>query len=127
MNDMVFEILKVCIVSLSGVLVGYLVNFINKKAKEIQAKTDSELLNKYISMLDSTIANCVTATTQTFVEDLKKANTFDDLKKKEAFERTYQSIMSILNTEALDYLNNVYGDLKELISQKIESTIKTLK
>ena len=48
--QMISEIINVCIIPLLGVLVTYLVKFINAKSKELEAQTDSAIAKKYISM-----------------------------------------------------------------------------
>ena len=59
---MIREIIEVCLIPLLGVLVTYLVKYINTKSQELEASTDNELAKKYISLLSSTITNCVIAT-----------------------------------------------------------------
>ncbi len=78
-------------------------------------------------MLSDTITNCVIATNQTYVDNLKDKNAFDEEAQKVAFEKTYQAIMKTLNDEAYKYLEEIYGDLEEYIKTKIESEVKTQK
>ena len=82
---MIREIIEVCLIPLLGVLVTYLVKYIGIKSKELEASTDNELAKKYISLLSSTITNCVIATNQTYVETLKKQGKFDEEAQKIAF------------------------------------------
>jgi hypothetical protein len=74
-------------------------------------------------MLNETITDCVIATTQTYVETLKKQGKFDTDAQKEAFNQTYNAVMVILNDEAKEYLNSAVGDLKLFITQKIEAEV----
>jgi hypothetical protein len=46
---------------------------------------DDETAKKYTSMLFETIRDCVSATTQTYVEGLKKQGKFDEAAQKVAF------------------------------------------
>ena len=78
-------------------------------------------------MLSQTITDCVIATNQTYVDSLKKQNIFDHEAQKEAFNRTYQSVMSILSEEAKKYLTEAYGDLSAYITAKIESEVNSTK
>ena len=43
---MIREIIEVCLIPLLGVLVTYLVKYINTKSKELEANTDNELAKK---------------------------------------------------------------------------------
>lgn len=120
---MIREIIEVCLIPLLGVLVTYLVKYINAKGKELEASTDNELAKKYISLLSSTITNCVIATNQTYVETLKKQGRFDAEAQKEAFNMTLDAIMALLTDEAKQYLSEIYGDLNTYITNQIEATV----
>ena len=120
---MIREIIEVCLIPLLGVLVTYLVKYINTKSKELEANTDNELAKKYISLLSSTITNCVIATNQTYVETLKKQGRFDAEAQKEAFNMTLNAVMALLTDEAKRYLSEIYGDLNTYITNQIEATV----
>ena len=120
---MIREIIEVCLIPLLGVLVTYLVKYINTKSKELEASTDNELAKKYISLLSSTITNCVIATNQTYVETLKKQGKFDAEAQKEAFNMTLNAIMALLTDEAKQYRSEIYGDLNTYITNQIEATV----
>lgn len=120
---MIREIIEVCLIPLLGVLVTYLVKYINTKSQELEASTDNELAKKYISLLSSTITNCVIATNQTYVETLKKQGRFDAEAQKEAFNMTLNAVMALLTDEAKQYLSEIYGDLNTYITNQIEATV----
>ena len=84
-------------------------------------------MKKYLEMLDTTITNTVLATTQTYVESLKKQNRFDAEAQKEAFRLTYDAVMLVLTEEAVKYLNSTIGDLETYIVNKIEAEVKLTK
>ena len=121
--QMLQQIFQVCIIPLLGILTTYLILFINKKSKELQAQTDNELYKKYISMLEQTVINCVIATNQTYVDALKEQNAFDAEAQKEAFKRTYEQVMAILSDDAKVYLEEAVGDLQAYITSMIEAQV----
>jgi hypothetical protein len=125
--EMLQKIFEVCIFPLLGILTGYLILFINKKSKELQAQTDNELYKKYINMLEQTIVNCVIATNQTYVDALKEQGAFDAEAQKEAFKRTYDQVMTILNDDAKAYLEAAVGDLNAYITSMIEAQVNIYK
>ena len=102
---------------------GYLISYIRLKKQELLNRTENETHKKYIEMLDKTITDCVTATTQTYVESLKKQNKFDADAQKVAFKQTYEAIMSILTEDAKEYLTESVNDLDIYIKNKIESKV----
>lgn len=118
-----YQIVEVCLVPLLGILTAYIVKFIKVKSVEIQNKVDNDTADKYIAMLDDTISACVIATTQTYVEALKKENAFTKEAQQEAFDLTFNAVMDVLAEDAKEYLTNIYGDLSAYISNKIEAKV----
>lgn len=123
MLQMISEIINVCIIPLLGVLVTYLVKYINSKSKELESQVDNETAKKYINMLTKTITDCVIATNQTYVETLKAQGKFDAEAQKKAFEMTLSAVQGLLTTEAKTYLAEIYGDLDAYITTQIEATV----
>ena len=121
--EMLAQIFEVCIIPLLGVLTAYFIKFVNAKSAEIGAKVENETQKKYLEMLNSTITDCVIATTQTYVDSLKKQGTFDAEAQKVAFTMTYESVVKLLTDEATEYLNEAVGDLQLYITQKIEAEV----
>ena len=121
--EMLAEIFEVCIIPLLGVLTAYFIKFVNAKSAEIGTKVKNETQKKYLEMLNNTITDCVIATTQTYVDSLKKQGTFDVEAQKVAFTMTYESVVKLLTDEATEYLNEAVGDLQLYITQKIEAEV----
>ena len=121
--EMLAEIFEVCIIPLLTVLTAYFIKYVNAKSAEIGTKVKNETQKKYLEMLNSTITDCVIATTQTYVDSLKKQGTFDAEAQKVAFTMTYESVVKLLTDEATEYLNEAVGDLQLYITQKIEAEV----
>ena len=121
--EMLQQIFEVCIIPLLGVLTAYLVKFIQAKAAEIDEKTNDELTKKYVDMLAKTITDCVVATNQTYVDNMKNQNCFDEEAQRHAFQMTYATVLSLLTDEAKKYLEAFYGDLNGYITNKIEAEV----
>ena len=121
---LLYQILEVCIIPLLGIATAYFFKWVNAKSLEIQNKVDSDTADKYIAMLDDTICACVIATTQTYVEALKKDNAFTKEAQVEAFNLTFNAVMAVLTDEAKEYLTEFYGDLTAYITNKIEAEVQ---
>lgn len=117
------QIFELCIIPLLAIITRSLVIYISTKKDELKNKTDNKLAKKYLDLLNDTIANCVIATNQTYVEALKKENAFTADAQKAAFEKTYQAVIATLSEEAQKYLPEVVGDLQTYITQKIEASV----
>ena len=124
MEEFIPQLFEVCIIPLLGILTTFIVKFINAKMNQISESRDSELEKKYLQMLNSTITDCVIATTQTYVEALKKQGKFDAEAQKVAFTLTFESVSNLLTEEAKEYLSAAVGDLNLYITQKIEAEVQ---
>lgn len=120
---LLYQILEVCVIPLLGILTAYFVKWVNAKSTEIQNNVNNDIVDKYIAMLDDTICACVIATTQTYVDALKKENAFTKEAQKEAFNLTFNAVMSVLTDDAKKYLAEIYGDLTTYITNKIEAEV----
>lgn len=125
--ELLDQLFDVCIIPLLGVLTTFLVKYINKKQKEIEEKNKQDALDKYIAILGETIADCVAATTQTYVEKMKNEKVFDEEAQKKALQDTCDAVIEILSDDAKDVLNMAYGDLTAVVKQKIEAEVKRQK
>ena len=125
--QLLYDICELCLIPLIGVLTGYVIKYIRTKEAAIVESVDSELGDKYVAMLFDTIASCVTATTQTYVESLKKQDAFDAEAQKTAFNQTLNTVKAVLTDEAREYLSALYGDLDAFIAMRIEAEVKAQK
>lgn len=121
------QLMQIVLLPLLGALTTFLIVLIKRKGEEIAAKTDNEIQKKYIEMLTTTIADCVSATSQTYVEALKKQGAFDHEAQKIAFQMSYDAVFRVLTEDAKEYLGAVYGDLEAYVTQRIEAQVKATK
>ena len=122
-TELLTQIFEVCILPLLGILTTFFVKWVNARIGEISDNRKNETEKKYLDMLNNTISDCVIATTQTYVDALKKQGEFDAEAQKVAFNMTYEAVVKLLTNEAQIYLNEAVGDLNLYITQKIESEV----
>ena len=125
--EILTQLFEMVIIPLLGIGTIYLINLIKVKIQELKQKKDSDLYHKYLDMLEDTIIQCVLATTQTYVDSLKKEGKFDAEAQKVAFTKTYTEVMKILTDEAKEYLGAALGDLEAYVYNRIEAGVKTTK
>lgn len=118
-NELIIQLIEL----LLAILTGYVVQFIRTKIKELNIKTDNELIKKYNTMIAETIYNCVVATNQTYVETLKAQGKFDEEAQKIAFENTYNAVLNILTEDTKKYIAETFGDLTIYLTQQIEAIV----
>lgn len=121
--NVVKQIFELVIFPLLGIGTTYLIVLINTKIKELKKQSDNDLEKKYLDMLNNTITDCVLATNQTYVNELKKQGKFDLDAQKIAFQKTYENVMALLTDEAKKYLTEALGDLQTYVNNKIEAEV----
>ena len=121
------QVFEVCLIPLLGLATTALVFFVKQKMAESKAKTSSEMAEKYMSMFEATVIDCIKATNQTYVNALKDKNAFDGEAQKEALKLTKDAVTAILSEDAKQYLTHFVGDLDAMIQEKIEANIETVK
>ena len=121
------QVFQIVIIPLLGVGTLYVIGLIKTKKKAILEEVDSEIVAKYVNMLEQTIIDCVIATNQTYVNSLKEQHAFDAEAQKVAFQKTYDAVMSILTEDAKKYLAVAIDDLEVYVTNKIESTVTQVK
>jgi hypothetical protein len=122
--DQAFDVLMPAVLTaLSTILIyGF-----TRTIKEVKERTAKESAEKYFRMLETTVYNAVLATSQTYVDAMKKENAFDKEAQKKAFNMTYEAVMKVLTDEAKRYLEAAVGDLTVYITNQIEATVKLTK
>lgn len=89
----------------------------------LKSKTKNEVLEKAIDRAGEIIVSAANTTTQTYVEALKKAGTFDSAAQKVAFQMTMDSVLTLLNEETKQAIIDTYGDLNKWLTTEIESAV----
>jgi hypothetical protein len=120
----IFELIIYPVLGIGGI---YLTFLIKVKINELKQKSKDDTTKKYLDMLNDTIANAVLATTQTYVESLKKQAKFNEEAPKVAFQQTYDAVMKVLTDEAIKYITTSVGDLNLYVTNQIEAQVKLTK
>ena len=89
----------------------------------LKTKTKNEVLKNAIDRAGTIIINAARATTQTYVDALKKSNSFDDEAQKTAFNMTMSAVLELLNTETKQAIIDTYGDLEKWLTTEIEAAV----
>ena len=115
--------IQVFLIALLTILSKFLIDWITVKKNEIISTTDNELAKKYLDLVATTVTNCVIATNQTYVDSLKNKDLFDKSAQQEAFNKTLKNVLSLLNEEAITYLEEMTGDVNTYLTTLIEAEV----
>lgn len=124
MNDIIINIISVVVTS----IVLPTITFLGIKLTSwLNAKIKNEKERALLTGITEVVTRNVASTFQTFVESLKKENTFDDKAQSNALRYAKEQILKELNDEAIGYISENFKDVNSWLTTQIESTIYTLK
>lgn len=101
-------------------------NYITNKSEEVKSKTDNESIKRYIEIATSTVTEVVDYLNHSVVNDLKIASQDGRLTQEEVDQiktTARVQVMSILSAEAIQALQQVYGDINSLIDTWVVNAV----
>lgn len=119
-KEILTYILSAAIVALISYLSERLIVLINQK---IQNQKASKALSEAVEL----VVNAVKATQQEYVDELKKAGTFDTDAQKIALEMAIKKVRANMSVETEKYLTANADDLNDWIVDMIHSVIYDMK
>lgn len=118
--NIILSAVSIVVTGLASWGVGVLITWMNGKIKD-------QKLAQHLTAVTQIVTDAVMNVFQSFVETLKTNGKFDEAAQAEAKERALNIILNQLTPELKDYISDNFGDIKEWISNKIESVIYGLK
>lgn len=119
-KEILTYILSAAITALVSYLSERLIVLINQK---IQNQKASKALSEAVEL----VVNAVKATQQEYVDELKKAGTFDTDAQKIALEMAIKKVRANMSVETEKYLTANADDLNDWIADMIHSVIYDMK
>lgn len=127
MKEIIITALETIITATIPLLVAYLVLFLRTKAAQVKSQTQSDKAKSYIDEVTNAVATAVTATSQTYVDALKKNGVFGKEAQAEALQKAKDTALSLLSPAAASFIYEVYGDINDYLTVKIEETVRMQK
>jgi len=127
MKEFLFTLLQGILSVAIPLATAYLVTFLRKKTAQVQAQTENEKAKQYLGEITDAVTTAVTATSQTYVDALKADNAFTKEAQLEALTKAKDTALSILSPAAAQFIVEVYGDLNNYLTAKIEETVRVQK
>ena len=132
MWDTIITILAPIATLLIIVVGGFLVKFLEKKAKEAQSSADKNMGMFIISFLTSSAATVVAELNQTMVEEIKKGSEDGKLTAEQASnikDVAISKLASLIPSTLWNNMTNLFGseDLDEILGTYIESAVADTK
>ena len=127
MKDLLYEIFVAVVTAAIPVLAGFFISYINKIKENAAANTEDTKKQGYIAEIAAAVTDAVAATSQTFVDALKRVGRFNEEAQKEAARMALDTCVSSLSASAVEFIETAYGDLSEYLVSRIEAEVRRQK
>ena len=120
MKEVITSILELVIAVTFPIIAGVASAYIKKRGNNASAQS-------YLSEVAEAVATAVSATSQTYVDRLKKSGEFDIEAQTIAKAAAIDMALSMISSAAQTYINEYYGNIKDYLANKIEETVRKQK
>lgn len=127
MNEAVFNLLMTVITAVTTALTAYVISFVKKKGEQAAAQTDSIKQKDAIEEITDAVTIAVSATSQTYVDSLKAAGSFNGDAQKQALLMSLTACIQALSPAAKTFIETAYGDLTQYLTGRIEAEVRKQK
>ena len=127
--DIFWKILPVALTVAIPVLTAFLCELIHKAAVEAAVRAKNERVEALVYEIESAVQSAVRYVNQTFVDELKDSGVFDtdETYAKEAFKEAYETAVETISTDALNWLEETFGDIRKYLEVRIEDCVRSVK
>ena len=127
MNEAVFNLLMAVVTAAVTALSAFVAAFVKKKGEQAAAETNSTLLKDVIEEVTGIVSIAVSAVSQTYVDELKKAGSFDAEAQKQALAMALAACIKAISPATKAFIEETYGDLTEYLTTYIEAEVRKQK
>lgn len=89
----------------------------------IRVKLKDDVQKKYLNMFEKMTRDAVDRVQQTYVENLKAEDMFDEEAQKHAVEMVKNDVLNMMNAEMKNVVMEAVGDFEAYITNLIESQV----
>ncbi|MCC8136413.1 MAG: hypothetical protein LIO40_07100 [Ruminococcus sp.] len=127
MHEFLISLLTAVITAAIPIITTFAVKLIRSMAEDAEASADSVTVQTYIAEISSAITAAVSATNQTYVDSLKNSESFTKEAQTEALQKSLAACIAALSPAVQSFIENVYGDITEYLTTKIEAEVRAQK
>ncbi len=109
------------------VLATHGVSLLKKVAENAATGVENAKKQGFIMEITGAITGAVAATSQTYVDGLKKAGKFDADAQKEAVKKALAACLNSISPAALNFIVESYEDVQNYLTTRIEAEVREQK
>lgn len=119
-NEVIMYIIETVLKLLVLVIIPYLFN-------QVRIKLQNDTQIKYLGMFEQLVKDAVSQVQQTYVENMKAEDLFDEKAQIEAFDMVKSTVLNMMNDRMMKIVMEAVGDFDEYLRNKIEAQVFAIK
>lgn len=119
MKNLLYMALLVCV----PMTTVYAKKGISATVAALTANVQDVRVQALLREIGEAVSDAVAATSQTYVDGLKAAGTFDPEKQQEALKKAVEAAMDSLSDDSKEWIDKTYGDSYSYLVTRIEAQI----
>jgi uncharacterized membrane protein YraQ (UPF0718 family) len=127
MRETLMTALQVVLTFFVSFVAGYIVQFLKTKAEEARSAAEKNFAVRCMGEIADAVATAVQYVAQTYVDELKKSDTFSKDNQTEALNMAIDKALSLLTEDATNYLKEKFDDVAGILATKVEAQVRALK
>lgn len=119
-NEVLLNVVNTLLGLVITVGIPYLFNIVSKRIK-----VDIQL--KYLGKFEEIVISAVAQVQQTYVDEIRKAGTFDKVAQATAFCKARDAVLKMLDEKTKEIITEAVGDFEAYMKSKIEESVHDMK
>ena len=119
-NEVIMYIIETMLKLIVVVIIPYLFN-------QVRIKLQNDTQIKYLGMFEQLVKDAVSQVQQTYVENMKAEDLFDEKAQIEAFDMVKSTVLNMMNDRMMKIVMEAVGDFDEYLRNKIEAQVFAIK
>lgn len=119
-NEVIMYIIEAMLKLIVVVIIPYLFN-------QVRIKLQNDVQIKYLGMFEQLVKDAVSQVQQTYVENMKAEDLFDEKAQIEAFDMVKSTVLNMMNDRMMKIVMEAVGDFDEYLRNKIEAQVFAIK
>jgi len=127
MQQFLQNLLYAVITAAVPVLATYAGSALKQVAKKKAAETENVKVAGYLREIGDAVSDAVAATSQTYVDELKKARSFDKDAHSKAADQALVAAMQAIQPATMRFIESAFGSARLYLQAKIEAEVRKQK
>ena len=126
-QNTLLTLIQAVIVAAVPIITGAVISYCKAKQRQADAEANTTTARHALDELAEAAYAAAAKTSNAYVDELKKSDTFDKDAQAEALQQAKNTAIAAITPATLAFLQSSYSNLQSMIETKIEEAVRTQK